>query len=324
MENKDVYETALSSSLSTMAGLPNPVKRTLWQVIKRLTTSAVGVPAALLEGKEAEIRATTEARVQLIKGSGVAIGQGLQVPPGYIDAASIKFAERIVGKQKNIDAVVDKALSELPKIPLLSPSENSEGSGSISEDWLNTFEDEAGNVSSEYMRTVFGRLLAGEICRPGNFSRRSVKVLGQMEKGDAELFSRFSSLAIQFAEGDRIFGASLITLGGDPTMNDLDKFGLSYRSLLTLVEHGLVWVAMDGYQLIDFEGSGDDMNCFHAGGKYRLVHLGGGELKVPLRAIAASQVGVELMQLVTPTPDSLYTFALKEHLKNMSIRLEKL
>ena len=334
MDNKDVCETASGSSPSALAGLgesmldniavlPNPVKRTLWQVVKRLTTSAVGVPAALLEGKEAEIRAVTESRVQLIKASGAAIGQGLQVPPEYIDAAGIKFAERIVGKQKNIDAVVGKAIGELPKMSLLDSSENLEESSPISEDWLNTFEEEAGNMSSEYMRTVFGRLLAGEICRPGKFSRRSVKVLGQMEKGDAELFSRFSSYAIQFTEDDRIIAASLFTLDGDPTVNDLDKFGLSYRSLLTLVELGLVWVTMAGYQLIEFDASGDAVDCFHAGDRYRLVYLGKDKSEVPLRAVSASQVGVELMHLVTPTPDSLYTFALKEYLKNKSIGLEK-
>lgn len=207
--------------LGQITGLPAPVQKTFWKAFGRLATSAVDLPVAYIEGKAAQIRATSDARIQAINASGKAIASQIQAPLAYIEAANIKFAERIVGKQKNLDAIAHKAVSELP---LLSPP-GSVGDpaipAEISDDWLNTFESEAENMSSDYMRTVFGKLLAGEVVRPGTFSRRAVKILGQMEKPEAEIFARFCSLAVQPCDNGQVINGLLMTMGENVGNNAL-------------------------------------------------------------------------------------------------------
>ena len=311
------------SALEYVTGLPAPVQKTLGYVLKRLSTSVVDIPAAYLEGKAAEMRATTDARIQAIKASGTAIAHQIQAPLAYVEAANIKFAERIVGKQKNLDAIAHKAVSELPLLTAPGAVVDPAAATEISDDWMNTFETEAENMSSDYMRTVFGKLLAGEVVRPGTFSRRAVKILGQMEKAEAEIFSRFTSLAIQFTSDGQVFSGMLMTVGEQPRTNGLRQFGFSYRSLLTLVEYGLVLIDLDGYQEVEFDAPGDDLKFFHNGKHYRCVYEGQGKGIVRLHGLVTSQVGTELMQLVTPIPDPQYTARLEAYLKTLSLRLEE-
>lgn len=309
--------------LETVTGLPAPVQKTLWYVLKRLTTSAVDIPAAYLEGKAAEIRAVTEAKIQAIKAAGTTIAEQIDVPPAYLDAASTKFAARIVGKQKNLDAIVQKTVQELKRLPPPGYVAHPQVSGQVNDDWLNVFESEAENMASDYMRDVFSKLLAGEVRRPGTFSRRAVKILGQMEKQEAEIFALFCSLAVQFTVEGEVVGGLLLTLGEHPATNGLKQYGLDYRSLMTLIEYGLVLASLDGYQQIDLSGPGDDL-CFYHGGKFhRYIFEGQTKGVVLLHGITTTRVGTELMQLVTPIPHMEYSSRLEAHLKTKSLRLDE-
>lgn len=310
--------------LEQVTGLPAPLQKTFWKVLGRLATSAVDIPAAYFEGKAAEIRAATEGKVQVIRASSKSIAQQIEVPQPYLDAANVKFAARIVGKQKNLDAIARGALNELSQLP--SPREyvgHHDASGEVQDDWLNAFEVEAENMSSDYMRNVFSKLLAGEVRKPGSFSRRAVKILGQMERQEAEIFARFCSLSVQFVKDGQIFSGLLLTLGENAAMNGLKKYGLDYRSLMTLIEYGLVLANLDGYQQLEMTGPGDEVTFFHGGNYYRYVSEAQGAQLVDLHGITTTRVGTELMQLVTPIPDPQYTAKLEEFLQSRSLRLDR-
>ena len=75
------------------------------------------------------------------------------------------------------------------------------------DDWLNTFENEACQKSSEEMQERFARILAGEIKRPGSFSISAIKLLGQIDTKTASIFRTFCSGCISF---DNPSGSGLI------------------------------------------------------------------------------------------------------------------
>ncbi len=311
--------------LGQVTALPAPFQRTFWKAFGRLATSAVEIPAAYMDGKAAQIRATSDARVQAIKTSGAAIASQLQVPPAYVEAASLKYAERIVGRQKNLDAIVSTAAGELARLLPSGLEVDPVGSAEISDDWLNTFEAEAENMSSDYMRTVFGKLLANEVKRPGAFSRRSVKILGQMERQEAEIFARFCSLAVQFEVDGKVLSGLLMTLGEDVEVNGLSRYGLDYRSLMTLIDYGLVLGTFSGRQRVEMSKHvDDDVTFLHAGKNYRYVSEVPGERAIELAGITTTRAGTELMQLVTPIPDPEYSAQLDIYLRSQSLRLDRL
>ncbi len=92
-----------------------------------------------------------------------------------------RFLEEEGKKQSNIEDITKKAL------PLLK--ENAEPKN-VESDWITNFFDKCRIVSNEDMQKLWSRVLAGEANKPGTFSKRTVNLLGDIDKGDAEVFMR--------------------------------------------------------------------------------------------------------------------------------------
>ena len=84
-------------------------------------------------------------------------------------------------KQSNIEEITAKSLLLL-----------SEGSKpqNVEDDWITNFFDKSRIVSDEDMQNIWARVLAGEANMPGSFSRRTVNLLSDLEKRDAERFEK--------------------------------------------------------------------------------------------------------------------------------------
>ena len=83
--------------------------------------------------------------------------------------------------QKNMEAITARALPQL--------SENADPS-SIEKDWFVNFLDRCRLVSDSEMQGLWARILAGEANNPGSYSKRSVNFLSDLEKTEAELFTK--------------------------------------------------------------------------------------------------------------------------------------
>jgi hypothetical protein len=66
----------------------------------------------------------------------------------------------------------------------------------IEDDWLNAFARISEDKSSEELQILFGKILAGEIKRPGSFSLRTMQTMATISKADAETLSRLLSYSI--------------------------------------------------------------------------------------------------------------------------------
>ena len=95
-------------------------------------------------------------------------------------AMSRLFAEE-AKKQHNIEAIT---LKVLPDIRPESQPEN------VEDDWIADFFDKCRLISDEEMQSLWARILAGEANSPGKFSKRTVNLVGSLDKSDAMLFSQ--------------------------------------------------------------------------------------------------------------------------------------
>lgn len=82
-------------------------------------------------------------------------------------------------RQRNIEDVIDQA------IPLISDSARPD---EIGDDWIRYFFREAQEFSDERMKILWSKILAGEVNKPGSFSRRTLNFLSLMSSRDAEHF----------------------------------------------------------------------------------------------------------------------------------------
>lgn len=108
------------------------------------------------------------------------------------DRAAERVRKKEEKRQANLEAIASKAAGEIPQAVSDVP---------VDEDWVTQFFEHCQDVSSDQMQTVWARLLAGEVSKPGSFSLKTLSVVRIMSKEDANLFTRFCSMVWQLPNG---------------------------------------------------------------------------------------------------------------------------
>ena len=92
-----------------------------------------------------------------------------------------RVASESIKQQVNMEGITYAALSYLN-------SDAAPQSQDMEDDWVTNFFEKCRNVSDEEMQRAWARILAGEANNPGSFSRKTVNVMADLGKADAELF----------------------------------------------------------------------------------------------------------------------------------------
>lgn len=85
-------------------------------------------------------------------------------------------------KQNNIENIIQNTVEELPDDAQVE---------NLDEDWLANFFDRCENVSNKTMQTMWSRLLTSEATKQGTISKKTINLVSNMDKEDAELFTSF-------------------------------------------------------------------------------------------------------------------------------------
>ena len=134
-----------------------------------------------------------------------------------------RFLNEEAKKQINIEDITQKAFPHL---------EQDASPQNVEDDWVTNFFDKSRIVSDDDMQNIWARVLAGEANAPGAFSRKTVNLLGDLDKGDAELLMRLcgfgwsirkSFLPLVYDVDDEVYNRHGITFG---TLTHLDSLGL--------------------------------------------------------------------------------------------------
>jgi hypothetical protein len=142
---------------------------------------------------------------------------------------SQRIGERIVfqevQKQQNIDTVIYIAYKELENEPPV-PDEP------VDKDWAFRFFQYAANVCDSDIQKIWGKILADKVKHPKNCSLRTLEVLKNISKKEAELFTKISTLVIQ--NGAHYFIPSEESL--------YEKYNITFNDFFNVKEYGLIEV----------------------------------------------------------------------------------
>lgn len=190
-----------------LAGLSKPLTR-LIEVISE-GVGAVSRPYLVKKNAEAkahEIRAISAAlkdvAVQhqlpvIYKEGGVEVWQKpedrslILEPQTPEERALIRADYQERNRQRHIENITSAAAAELAQqedVPDEKPDE----------DWIAKFFSSAQDISSEQMQNLWGRILAGEIKKPGTYSLRTLEFVKNISKSDASLLELVGKLATKW------------------------------------------------------------------------------------------------------------------------------
>lgn len=325
VETDGLLDALTSSTEMALTGLPAPILQNALTALKRLSVAVTDIPIAWLEGKAQEIRATSNSRVFLSSQVGKQIGESLGVPPEFAEAAALKYAQKIVGKQVNLNKVAEHAVEDLQKE---KSADSQEDTGKLSEDWLNAFEVEAGNMSSEQMQRLFGRILAGEIRRPATFSMRTLKVIAQLDNKAARLFALLCSHAVSLVALPPlgVYDVRVLALGGNASSNALASFGLGFSELNLLQEYGLIITDFNSY--MDYQAAVAVDRQLGAAmrfqGEWCCLKRSDGAARTELRltGVRLTAAGQELSSVVESEPVDSYKQKLTSYFNSLGYTVE--
>jgi hypothetical protein len=164
----------IGEAISNWLGVQLPAVH-LPQTIKNIDKAIGKIVLAGGENLEAHIKANTSKTKAI----------------GKLNVDGLFRTEEEKRKLENRAAAMKAALEDIETNPAAidSPSE-------IEDDWLNFFVRCAEDKSSEELQALFGKILSGEIRKPGSFSLRTIQIMSTISKRDAEALSMLLSFAI--------------------------------------------------------------------------------------------------------------------------------
>jgi hypothetical protein len=226
--------------------------------------------------------AKAEADAKMILAKGDAAASDFEV------RAAERVRNRELRRQKNIEAVTQKALHVLPPTVSKDP---------VDPDWIAEFFEKCQDVSNEEMHRVWASLLAGEVARPGTFSVRTLGVVKTLRQADAERFNRLCTAL--WGPRDKPF----IILATHAHEHLQRYFQLELRDLIELQSLGLIELnTVVGFD-IAIEKSPTGITYFdrRAG-----IEVGTLPFMLPLGHVVLTNVGSELATVSSPAPNYEY------------------
>ena len=249
--------------------------------------------------------------------SGIAITSPKEFPKpsDFVELSSSSLEERAQSrinyreakKQLNLENVTAYAAEQLTLAPPITDQP-------IDEDWKTRFFNIAEDVSDEEMQALWGRILAGEIISPKSYSLRTLELLRNLTKEEAECFVKFGQLAISSSNLSFV-----INFKNEKLLEE--RYRLTFRERLLLEELGLLTANDLQFKILETKDD-TSQNVFQIG---NICVVANKEKNTPIQNIpvlAFTKIGQELLQLIEAKPelDYIQLFASKIRRKGVNVQ----
>lgn len=162
-------------------------------------------------------------RAEATRDAELILAQGKIEQKEMAERAARRLFAQEMRRQENIETIVSQAAHEMPSCVSADPADP---------DWISRFFLECQDISDDHLRTIWARLLAGEVAQPGSCSRRTLNILQSMSPSDAKLFENAARLVWRDDDGHFV-----------PHVREtqtLTQFGITFDALLDLESLGLL------------------------------------------------------------------------------------
>lgn len=209
--------------------------------------------------------------------------------PALINEVLKKKLHEQIRKESNIAKAVSVAED------VLEQDEQEPPDSTVNEDWLYSWRDYAGQVSSDELQDLWGRVLAGEVKNPGSYSLRTLEFLKSLSKSEAEIINRVAKFVIN---------GSIVR----EKEEFLEREGVSFSDLLFLQELGVLSGVESIGLTTKYRSVDKDKYVNYLIAQDKIVILEGGDPNhvVELSVYIVTLVGKEILKLAAFSIDSDY------------------
>lgn len=102
--------------------------------------------------------------------------------------AALRISDLELRRQQNIEQVTLTAVDLIEKLESEDP---------VDPDWTYFFIESCQDVGDEEMQSLWAKILAGEVSRPGSFSRRTMEIVRTLDKQHAAMFTKTCEFCFQ-------------------------------------------------------------------------------------------------------------------------------
>lgn len=211
-------------------------------------------------------------------------------------------------KQLNLESVTAYAAEELKNEPPVTDEP-------VDEDWKTRFFNIAEDISSDEMQALWGRILAGEIKQPKSYSLRTLELLKNLSKEEAEVFTKFANIKI-------VSGDKSIIYNQDNGAFLQSEFGITFTDRLLLTELGLI--SSENNLEFSFAETNQTAttNALFIGSKGIVLNRGINTPKQPIKVLVFTKTGTELSKLIEPIPNENYIKKICSSFKHPNVKIE--
>jgi uncharacterized protein DUF2806 len=300
--SKDPLDNSVSVSASLEEGRLNVAAKSRFaSAIDRLGGNIADLANPYLEGWSEQKRQKNVAAQALSEAELSAALKELESDPTHRQRALVRLLKDSGRKQENLDAVLVQTTEELKQLPPPTDNEVQDEREELDPDWMNVFEDHAVNASSEHLRILWARVLAGEIRKPASFSRTTLRFIAELDREIAELFQQKTQL---------VYDGRFI-----PKVEELE--GQSLLDFSFLEEIGLVnGVSMPISE--NYKQSSDYYPIFN--GRMMLRVTFNKNFYLPL--ISITRTGREIISILPKPPEDLVLRQIAKYLETAADRIE--
>ena len=226
-------------------------------------------------------------------------------PEELVQHARLRQLAEFIRQESNIENVIEAAVEELNQVDDVSNEP-------VDEDWIVRFFNIVRDVSSEEMQFVWGKILAGEIKSPGAFSLRTLDVIRNISRNEAQTFQKITPFIIH--------GGGDCFIPSNPSV--YSKYGVVYEDIMLLDECGLINSDRDlRFNIPVFNNSAVVYNQNHV----LLAENAAENSEVSFCVYSLTKAGRELLNILEYTSNDIYfddfaTAIFKENNYNFKIQ----
>lgn len=233
-----------------------------------------------------------------------AIAEGKLIEVENLDRINERLVAKEIKRQNNIDDVVEVAINDISQTESVTETP-------IDQDWSTRFFDIVQDISDNEMKILWGKILAGEVKKPKSYSMRTLELLRNLSKEEADTFVKVAQYVLHQRD--------YFIFNGDD--DKLSHLGLFYKDIARLTEIGLIqagtFVHKEYKALLDKD--------LKIGIEYKdlviiITLQGGRSISLPIYCLTTA--GQELYQLIDISPKIEYVNAIGEYVKKNNVLIE--